>query len=57
MTEQQRQEKQETDRIWLSQMLASAQSHKFYGGLEVIMEDGQIRRILERRTHVPPEPR
>jgi hypothetical protein len=54
------QEKIEEEKVWLTQVVAQAQLHHFYGKLTVIIQDGHILNVLKeeslkpiRRSEVP----
>jgi hypothetical protein len=50
----QRTEKAEADKTWITQLLATAQSRRYYGVLAVVFEDGQIKRVKKEESLLPP---
>ena len=47
----------EKDSAWLVGLLAQAQTRRFYGKITIVMEEGQIRRVVKEESLRPPEGR
>lgn len=45
-----RQKRDERERKWVEQLLAQAQLRGFYGKLILIMDDGEIKRVIKEES-------
>ena len=46
--------KKKADLLWLVTEVKNAQDENFYGKLELILEDGRLRRLIQHKSKVPP---
>lgn len=44
----------ESERNWVTGLVAQAQSRKFYGRIALVMENGMVRRVLKEESLLPP---
>jgi len=46
--------KRDAQRAWILAKLSEAQASGFYGELSLVMENGEIRRLVKRESILPP---
>ena len=53
--DQKHKDKMEADKIYVTNLLASAQSRKYYGTLALVMMNGEVRHVEKKETLLPPQ--
>ena len=54
-TELQKRKKFEDQRLWIQQLVSSAQVGEYYGKINISFEKGQVQRVVKEESLKPPK--
>jgi uncharacterized membrane protein len=53
--DQKHRDKLDADKVYVINLLAAAQSRKYYGTLAIVMMNGEVKHIEKKETLLPPQ--